>query len=93
MLPCLYVEETGRGKLHTSVNDIVVSSFFNLVIFSKSKNLFYLQIVNGKIVVEKEIEYLMKHFPSADDAMKQKVTECVHKGNKIFILIDYSLIR
>lgn len=37
-------------------------------------------MVNGKMELEKGLDSLMKHFSGTDDAMKEKITDCVYKG-------------
>lgn len=39
-----------------------------------------LQMVDGKIDAEKEVELAKKHMPDADDSLVEKITECVKTG-------------
>ena len=43
-------------------------------------------MVDGKVSVEKELEFFLKHMPGGDD-LEEKVTECANTGKSHSLLI------
>nr|QDJ95978.1 odorant-binding protein 35 [Encarsia formosa] len=41
------------------------------------------KMADGKVILEKEMEYISMHFPNADENLKKKVTECTTKANEL----------